>query len=63
MNFTVNAISKLEIPLPPMDVQRQMVDMLTTADIAYESAIEAARARHALAMEIVMDQLRNGRFS
>ena len=49
MNLTVNAISKLEIPLPPIDVQRQMVDMLTTADIAYESAIKAAHARRQLA--------------
>lgn len=63
MNLTVNAISKLEIPLPPIGVQRQMAEMLATADIAYESAVEAARARKSLAMEVVMDQLRRGRFS
>ena len=63
MNLTVNAVSKLEIPLPPIDVQRQMAEMLATADMAYESAVEAARARKSLAMEVVMDQLRKGRFS
>ena len=35
MNLTVGVISKLEIPLPPIEVQRQMVEVLTTADIAY----------------------------
>ena len=59
MNLTVNAISKLEIPLPPIDVQRQMVDMLTTADIAYESAIEAAHARRQLARSVTIDRILN----
>jgi len=59
MNLTVNAISKLEIPLPPIDVQSQMVDMLTTADVAYESAIEAAHARRRLARSVTIDRVLN----
>lgn len=63
MNLTVNAVSKLEIPLPPIEVQRQMADILASADAAYESAIEAARARKSLATEVVMAQLRRRHFA
>lgn len=61
MNLTVNAVSKMEIPLPPIEVQRQMAEMLASADAAYESAVQAAHARKTLAAEVVMDQLRRGR--
>ena len=57
MNLTVNAVSKLEIPLPSIDVQRQMAEMLTAADIAYESAIEAAHARRRLARRVAFDNI------
>lgn len=63
MNLTVNAVSKLEIPLPPIEVQRQMADILASADTAYESAVEAARARKSLATEVVMAQLRRRHFA
>ena len=59
MNLTVNAVSKLEIPLPPIDVQRQMAEMLTAADVAYESAIDAAQARRRLARHVAFDSILN----
>ncbi len=57
LNFTVQAVSKLTVPVPPMETQRRMVEILEAADAAYESAGTAARLRHQLANEIVVDHL------
>lgn len=59
MNLTVSAVSNLEVPVPPIDVQRQMVDMLTTADLAFESAIKAAHIRRRLARRVTIDRILN----
>jgi restriction endonuclease S subunit len=59
MNLTVNAVSKLQIPLPPIHVQRQMAEMLAAADQACESGIAAAHARRELARRIAFDGMLN----
>jgi type I restriction enzyme M protein len=57
MNITVAGLSKLEVPVSPLDVQRQMVKLLETADDAYLAAIEAAGARRRLARQVVVSRL------
>lgn len=57
MNLTAGALRKIEVPLPPIEEQRQMVDILTAADYAYVAAIEAAESRQRLARQIVVDQI------
>ena len=57
MNLTVSAVSKLEVPVPRLDVQRQVVEMLTASDTAYASAIEAAHTRRRLARRVAFDHI------
>jgi restriction endonuclease S subunit len=59
MNITVAGLSELEVFVPPMTVQRQMVELLAAADDAHESAIEAAAKRLLLARELVVSHLKN----
>lgn len=61
MNITVAGLSKLEVPVSPMDVQKQMAELLEVADEAYAAAIKAAEDRRRLVHEIVMAQLLNPR--
>ena len=61
MNITVAGLSKLEVPVPPPDVQKWMVKLLEAADEAYAAAIKAAGDRRRLAGHIVIAQLMNTR--
>jgi len=61
MNITVAGLSKLEVPVPPMDEQKRIVELLETADEAYMAAIKAAEDRRRLARQIVIAQLINTR--
>jgi len=54
MNITARALQKLEIPVPPVDVQMQLVELLYASDEAFNLAQEAAHERHRLAAEAVM---------
>jgi len=55
MNITVSAVSKVRIPLPPVEEQRRIVEILDAAETAYSTAIEAAESRRAIARRIVFD--------
>ncbi len=57
MNLTVNALRELEVPVPSPEDQRRMVELLTAADLAFESAVHASQLRRRLANEVVIDQL------
>lgn len=55
MNITVKALSNLPVPVPPLEVQGQLVELLKAADAAYEAAVSAAETRRRLAHEVVVD--------
>ena len=55
MNLTTAAISQLQVPVPPMEEQRRIVEFLDAAVTAHDSAIAAAETRLALAHEIAFN--------
>ena len=59
MNITVAGLTEIEVPVPRVEVQRQMVQVLEAADEAYTAAVRAAEARLRLAREIVVEQLKD----
>lgn len=61
MNITIAGLGKLEAPVPPVDVQKRMVELLEATDEVYATAIKAAEDRRRLAHEIVIAQLLNPR--
>lgn len=61
MNITVAALNTLEVPVPQMDVQKRMVELLEVADEAHGAAIKAAEDRRRLVHEIAIAQLLNPR--
>ena len=61
MNITIAGLGKLEVPVPPMDVQKRMVELLEVTDEVYAAAIKAAEGRRRLARHIVIAQLMNAR--
>lgn len=58
MNITVAGLSKIMVPVPPMETQRQLVALLEAADEAHLAAIQAAEDRHRLATHIVAERLK-----
>lgn len=58
MNITVAGLSKIMVPVPPMETQRQLVALLEAADEAHLAAIHAAEDRHRLATHIVAERLK-----
>ena len=59
MNITVAAISNIMIPVPPLEVQRQIAKILEASDEAYHAAIEAAENRRRIARQVVVAQLKD----
>jgi hypothetical protein len=57
LNVTVRALQELAIPLPPLDRQRLLADLIQAADEQCRAAIAAADKGYAIALQIVMDQL------
>ena len=57
MNLTAGALRKIEVPVPPIEEQQQLVEILTAADEAYSAAVEAANNRQRLARQIVIDRI------
>lgn len=58
MNITVSGLGKIMVPVPDLDVQRRLVDLLETADAAYKSAIQAAEDRRRIANEVVVNNMK-----
>ena len=54
LNITVKALESLEIPVPPVEQQRRMVELIRAAREACQSAIGAAQTRVALARQIAV---------
>ena len=61
MNITVSGLSRLEIPVPPMNEQKRLVELLKSADEAYATATQAAESRRQMARQVVVSQLLIGR--
>jgi hypothetical protein len=61
MNITVAGISKVMIPVPPLEIQRQIVKILEAADEAYHASIEAAENRRRIARQVVVARLQDQR--
>ena len=62
MNITVSAISKLEVPVPPSEVQHQLVQILIADDEAYRLSVRVADSRHQLTNQIVFNCLTQGQY-
>lgn len=61
MNITVAGLSRIQVPVPDIATQRQMVQLLETANEAYVAAVQAAEDRWRIAQQVVVSQLlRNG---
>jgi hypothetical protein len=61
MNITVSALQSLLVPVPPIEVQHQLVRMLEASDEAYRASLEAANTRRQLAIQVIADRLKEGR--
>lgn len=57
MNITVSGLSRLEIPVPPMNEQKRLVQLLESADEAYAVSVQAAESRRQMARQVVVSQL------
>jgi hypothetical protein len=58
MNITVAGLSRIVVPVPPMETQCQLVALLEAADEAHLAAVQAAEDRHQLATQIVAERLK-----
>lgn len=54
MNITVSGLNRIEVPVPPPEEQRHLVELLETADAAYNTAMESAGLRHSLAQSVAI---------
>lgn len=63
LSLSPKDLAHLEIDLPPVDEQRRIAALVSDAQIAYRTAIEAAEIRHALARRLIDDRLFDGRRS
>ena len=57
MNITVRALEDLPVPVPPIEHQKRIADMLESADAAHEAAIQAAARRRRLAGEVAYQEM------
>lgn len=58
MNLTARGLGRLEVPVPSAEEQHALVELVATADTAFESAISAARERRSLVTQLVNERLR-----
>ena len=50
--LTVTDIESIEVPVPPIEIQRRIVELLDVANEAYRLAVEVAESREKIAYEI-----------
>jgi hypothetical protein len=60
LNLTTSSISRVEVPVPPLEQQHKVVRLLDAAFAAHHSAIAAAEARLSLAQEIAFISQNHG---
>ena len=59
--LTVKNLEEIEIPVPPLDQQERLVQLLQSADRQYESAIAAAELRRRIAQKVAWDAMKGAR--
>ena len=57
MSLTVAGLKKLNVPVPPIDSQARLAELLSTARQAHSAAVTAAETRLSLAREIALHSL------
>lgn len=57
MNVTVGGLSRLQVPVPDISIQKRLEDLLFAADEAYRLETEIAEKRRRIVQEIVTSQL------
>ena len=58
MNITVAGLNRILVPVPPMETQHQLVDLLMASDQAHQAAVQAAEDRRWLATQIVAERMK-----
>lgn len=61
LNITASALAGIEVPLPSLDRQTDLVRLMRLAEISRDTAMSAARLRHELAVETVVSQMREAK--
>lgn len=59
-NLTVKAMKRLALPLPLRHEQEQLVQLLETAELQYQLALQAAEKRMLVAQQVVLNVLYRG---
>jgi hypothetical protein len=62
MNITANALRSLLIPIPTVEIQRQLVQILIADEEAYHLSLQVADSRHQLTNQIIFNYLKEGRY-
>ncbi len=57
MNITIRSVADLVIPLPPIDLQHRLGELLDAAGEQRRAAIEAAEKSYAIALQIAVDRM------
>jgi len=57
MSLTVAGLKKLNVPVPPIDSQARLAELLSSARQAHSAAVTAAETRLSLAREIALHSL------
>lgn len=57
MNVTVSALQKIRVPVPPVEDQPRLVELLRAARHAYDNAIKAAETRSRTALQLVVSRM------
>jgi len=58
MNITVSALQTMSVPVPPIEVQQQLAQILDASDEAYHASLQAAETRRQLAIQIIANRLK-----
>lgn len=57
LNITAKALATIEVPIPPLETQQKLAELLAVSDRAYHAAREAAESRRRLAREMTIARL------
>ncbi len=56
-SFTVSDIASIQLPVPPLPVQKKIVDVITVANDCYQLAHVAAQQRRSIALTIASEMM------
>jgi len=60
MNLTAAGLGTIRVPVPPLERQHRLVELLTAANAVHQSAHEAAELRLTLARDFVISRMLEG---